>query len=344
MIFDLKKGESVDQREIDPQAGRAAVQAQRRRLPARQFPRPRRQPRNLPLALRGHRLADRLLRRRDRGDQRIRSAHRQEGRQPREGAGLRQFALRHARPDHETGAEAIRFELTERLKELHAEGQPARSPAARAADQFRSRDDRRHRQLQRDRELQPLSHRPPARRAAAHAVRISARECAAVRRREPPDRAADRRDVEGRSPAQDHAGRISASACRRASTTGRCASTNGTRCARRPLRLGDARRLGDGADRRRLRRTGHPPHRADRPAGRNPPGRGSGAGLHRSVPQDRQAGLSHAGHHADQADGRGSDRVHARGGVQGPLHAFRRRDAGADRADPRPAGWGSTTC
>jgi hypothetical protein len=33
------------------------------------------------------------------------------------------------------------------------------------------------------------------------------------------------------------------------------------------LRLGHAGRLGAGADRRRLRRAGHPPHRADRPAG-----------------------------------------------------------------------------
>ena len=39
----------------------------------------------------------------------------------------------------------------------------------------------------------------------------------------------------------------------------------------------------------------------------------------------------------DQADGRGSDRIPPRSGAAGPLHAFGRRDAGADRADPRPA-------
>ena len=38
------------------------------------------------------------------------------------------------------------------------------------------------------------------------------------------------------------------------------------------LRLGHARRLGDGAHRRRLRRAGDPPHRPDRSAGRDPPG------------------------------------------------------------------------
>jgi excinuclease ABC subunit B len=38
------------------------------------------------------------------------------------------------------------------------------------------------------------------------------------------------------------------------------------------LRLGHARPMGDEADRRRLRRTGHPPDRPDRSAGRDPPG------------------------------------------------------------------------
>jgi excinuclease ABC subunit B len=64
-----------------------------------------------------------------------------------------------------------------------------------------------------------------------------------------------------------------ASACRPASTTGRCASRNGTRCARRPSHVSATPGgLGDGAGRRRLRRTGHPPHRPDRPAGGDPPG------------------------------------------------------------------------
>ena len=47
--------------------------------------------------------------------------------------------------------------------------------------------------------------------------------------------------------------------------------------AMRPLtvaRLGHARRLGDGAVRRRVRRAGDPPHRPDRPAGRGAPGQG----------------------------------------------------------------------
>ena len=103
------------------------------------------------------------------------------------------------------------------------------------------------------------------------------------------------------------------------------------------LCLGDAGRVGDGADRRRLCRAGDPPDRADRSADRDQAGRGAGPGPDRRGAQDRGSGLSHAGDDAHQADGRGSDRVHARGGAQGPLHAFGRRDAGAHRADPRPA-------
>ncbi len=85
-------------------------------------------------------------------------------------------------PTMKQASKAIKFELEERLKELHEEGQLARSAAAGTAHQFRSRNDRRDRQLQRDRELLPLPDRPPARRTAADAVRISARKRAAVRR------------------------------------------------------------------------------------------------------------------------------------------------------------------
>ena len=48
-------------------------------------------------------------------------------------------------------------------------------------------------------------------------------------------------------------------------------------------------------------------------------------------------GPARAGHDADQAHGRGPDRVHARGGHPRALHALRRRDAGAHRDHPRPA-------
>ena len=58
-------------------------------------------------------------------------------------------------------------------------------------------------------------------------------ECAAGDRREPRHHPADRRHVPGRPLAQGDAGASTASACRRRSTTGRCASTSGRRWRRR---------------------------------------------------------------------------------------------------------------
>jgi excinuclease ABC subunit B len=122
-------------------------------------------------------------------------------------------------------------------------------------------------------------------------------------------------------------------------------SRNGTRCARRRCSSRPRPALGDGADRRRLRRAGHPPDRPDRPAGRNPPGRDAGRRLWstsppRWLPPRR---LPHARHRADQAHGRGPDRIHARAGHPRALHALRHRHAGAHRDHPRPA-LGASTC
>jgi excinuclease ABC subunit B len=111
-------------------------------------------------------------------------------------------------PTMKQAMEAIKAELAERLAELVARRQAAGGAAAGAAHQFRPRNDRRDRQLRGDRELFALPHRTPARRAAADAVRISARQRAAVRRRKPPDHAAARRDGARRPQAQADAGRI----------------------------------------------------------------------------------------------------------------------------------------
>ena len=89
--------------------------------------------------------------------------------------------------------------------------------------------------------------------------------------------------------------------------------------------------------RRRLRRAGDPPHRPDRPAGRGAPRLDAGRRPDRRDAQGGGARLSRARHHAHQAHGRGSDRVHARAGHPRALHALRRRDAGAHRDHPRPA-------
>ena len=54
------------------------------------------------------------------------------------------------------------------------------------------------------------------------------------------------------------------------------------------LRLGHPRRLGARPDRRRLHRAGDPPHRPDRPAGRDPPGLDAGRRPPRRGPQGRR--------------------------------------------------------
>ena len=104
------------------------------------------------------------------------------------------------------------------------------------------------------------------------------------------------------------------------------------------------RRLGAGADARRLRRAGDPPHRTDRPAGRGAPGLDASRRPDRRDAQSGGARLSRAGHHADQAHGRGPHRIHARARHPRALHAFRRGDARAHRDHPRSCGSAPSTC
>ena len=147
-------------------------------------------------------------------------------------------------PTLKQAMEAIRFELTERLKELQAEGRLLEAQRLEQRTNFDLEMIAATGSLRRHRELQPLPHRPPARRAAADPVRISARQRLAVRRREPPDRAAGRRDGARRPSPQAHPRRIwlppaelhrqPAAALQR---MGRDAAADG-------LRLGDARAAG----------------------------------------------------------------------------------------------------
>ena len=204
--------------------------------------------------------------------------------------GLRQFALCDARPDAEAGdgGDPLRADRA-------AEGAAGAKGELLEAQRLEQRTNfdlemiAATGSLRRHRELQPLPHRPPARRAAADPVRISARQRPAVRRREPPDGAAGRRDGARRPSPQADARRIwlppaelhrqPAAALQR---MGRDAPADGRG-------LGDARALGDGADRRRLRRAGDPPDRPDRPAGRDQAGRGPGRRSDRRGEGDRRA-------------------------------------------------------
>ena len=163
---------------------------------------------------------------------------------PRQHQGLCQFALCDARADAQAGDGGDPPRACRAAEGIGGGRAAARAAAAGATDQFRPGDDRRDRQLRGHRELLALPDRPPARRAAADPVRISPRQCAccsstkATRRCRRSGRwRAATTGARSRSPNM-------ASACRAASTTGRCASTNGTRCARR--RRSSRRRRGRG--------------------------------------------------------------------------------------------------
>ena len=195
--------------------------------------------------------------------------------------------------------------------------------------------------MRRHRELFALAHRSQPRRPAADLLRIPARARPAVHRREPRHHPPDRRHVPGRLPAEVHPGGVRLPpAVLHGQPPAQVRGVGGHAPPDGP-RLRHAGQVGDGEDRRRVRRTGDPPHRPDRPAGGGPPRlqgrllpgrrrhrRGEGRGAAR-LPQPR--------HHLDQEDGRGPQRVHARAGRARALHALRRRYGGAHRDHPRPA-------
>ena len=232
------------------------------------FPRARRHGRCVSGPLRGSRLADQFL-----GDE-VESINEFDpltGNKTPDLEFVKVYANSHyvtPRPTLLQSAKGIKEELKLRLDELNPHGPAHRGAAARAAHALRPGDDGGDGRLRRHRELFALSHRPQTGRAAADAVRISARQRPRLRRREPCLRAADRRHVSRRLPPQGDARRIrlppallhgqSAAALR---GMGRDAAADG-------LRFGDARQLGDGAHRWRLRRAGHPPDGTDRSARR----------------------------------------------------------------------------
>ena len=136
-------------------------------------------------------------------------------------------------PTLKQAMEAIKHELAERLKELTAEGRLLEAQRLEQRTNFDLEMIAATGSLRGDRELLALPHRPPARRAAADLVRISARQRACCSSTKATRRC--RRSARWRAATTGGRSRSPnmASACRAASTTARCASTNGTRCARR---------------------------------------------------------------------------------------------------------------
>ena len=238
-------------------------------------------------------------------------------------------------PTLKQAMEAIRHELAERLKELTAEGRLLEAQRLEQRTNFDLEMIAATGSCAGHRELLALPHRPASRRAAPDPVRISPRQRFAVRRREPPDGAADRRHGARRPPAEDHARGVWVPPAELHRQPPAALQRMGRDAPADDLRLGDPGPVGNERDRRRLLRAGDPPDRPDRPAGRDQAGRGPGRRPRQRGEEDRGQGLSHARHHADQAHGRRPHRISPRGGLARPLHALGRRDAGADRADPR---------
>ena len=139
-------------------------------------------------------------------------------------------------PTMKQAMEAIRFELTERLKELDAEGKLLEAQRLEQRTNFDLEMIAATGSLRRHRELLAASSPaacPASRRRPCSNICPRTRCCSSTRATRPCRRSARWRaaTIAARSPSPNMA-----SACRAASTTGRCASTNGTRCARRPSR------------------------------------------------------------------------------------------------------------
>ncbi len=182
MVVKLEVGGRIDRDAL----AKALVDLQYRRndcgVPARHVPAARRDRRYLPQPLRGPRLARHAVRRRDRGDPRIRPADRRKDRGAERDHGLRQQPLRHAAADADAGDPRHQGGTEAAAGRAEPRRQAAGSGAAAAAHDIRHRDDGDDRLLQRHRELLPLSDRPQSRRTAADVVRIPAGERAADRR------------------------------------------------------------------------------------------------------------------------------------------------------------------
>ena len=175
------------------------------------------------------------------------------------------------RPTLQQATKSIRVELRQRLDQLVAEGKLLEAQRLEQRTTF-------------DLEMMEatgscagienysryLTGRKPASRPPP--LRVHSRQRHRLRRREPCLGAADRRHVQGRLPAQVHAGRARVPAAVLHGQPAVEVRGVGRDAAAVRVRLGDPGGLGAGADRRRLHRAGDPADRAHRSADRDPAG------------------------------------------------------------------------
>ena len=164
--------------------------------------------------------------------QRVRPADRRPHRHAAAHPRLRQLALRDPAADAAAGDQEHQGRAPRPPRPARRRRQAPRGAAPRAALHLRPRDDGGHRLLRRHRELLALPHRPQARRAAPHPLRVHPRQRHRLRRREP--RLASRRSAActGATTAASSPSPSTASGCPPAWTTARSSSRSGTRCAR----------------------------------------------------------------------------------------------------------------
>ena len=287
MTFRLSKGEKVDRSDPAAPPGRAAVQAQRQRLPARHLPRARRYRRPVPGPLRGQGLAHRNVRRRDRIDRRVRSADRREDGDAVGHRGLRQQPLRDAAADHAARDPADQDRPQAAPRRVQPGRPAARGAAAGAAHHLRHRDDgddgacagieNYSRYLTGRKPGEP----PPT------LFEYFPENVAADRRRKPRHRAADRRHVPRRLHRKSDPRRVRLPPAFGDRQPAAQVRGVGGAAAADDLRLRHARTVGNGAHRGHLHRAGHPADRADRSDGDHPPGREAGRRPDRRVPRLR---------------------------------------------------------
>ena len=340
MLLPLEQG-AADRPRADPaQAGRDPVRAQRPRLRPRHLPRARRRHRGLPV-VRGDGAAHRAVRRRDR------RARRRSTRSPaRRCAGtsavaiypevaLRDAARRAARAP----SRPSRRSSTSGRASARAGGQAARGAAAAPADDVRPRDDARDRLLPRHRELLAPPHRAAARASRRRRCSTTCRTTPSSIIDESHQTVPQVRGMYARRPlAQGSAGRLRLPPAVGARQPAARTSRSGRQRVGQVVYVSatpgpyELQKAGGVVVEQIIRPTGL----IDPPIDVRPV-KGQVDDLLAEIRDRAGRERARAGHHADQAHGRGPDAVLPRARRQGALPALRHRHARARRDPARPA-------
>ncbi len=252
MTFTLAVGDRVNERQMLADLVAQQYRRKRQRLRARDLPPPRRHHRDLPAHY-----EDRAWRVLMFGDEveAIQEFDPLTGRKTADLPSIKIYANSHyvtPRPTLQAGDHRHPRGAAPAPRLAGRQRQAPGGAAAGAAHPLRPGDDRDHRIVRRHRELLPLPHRPPPRRAAADLLRIHPRQRPPVRRREPPDRPPDRGVCTKATATASSPWPSTASGCPAPGQPPPDVRGVGGDAAPDRARLGHPRPVGDGAHRRRL--------------------------------------------------------------------------------------------